>query len=58
MRNPYYEPLPFDEQVPTQQYEMGQFEKIQGAKDRMVQGLAPTEWDESQAINDKVQFSE
>jgi len=34
--------------MPGNQYDaQGQIEKMQGAKDRMVQGLAPTEWDES-----------
>ena len=57
MRNQYYEPLPFDEQ----QFaggEMSQFDKVQGERRQMNQGMMPTEWDESQGINDKMQLSD
>ena len=60
MRSQYYEPLPFDEQIPMQQREPenSQFDKMQNNKERVVQGQTVNEWDETAQVNDKVQFSD
>ena len=60
-RGQQYEPLPFEEQqVNANPYEaQSQFGgSAQENRQRIMQGLAPADWDDANAVNDKVQFSE
>lgn len=45
--------MPFDEQE-----EAGLLDRSQSQKDRINRDMAPTEWDETNTINERVQFSE
>ena len=61
MGNQQYEPLPFEEQVPGtgQGYEQNQFDMSRNNQQRMMmQGLAPSEWDDKQGADGKLQMSD
>lgn len=64
MRGQQYEPLPFEEQQNSggqygQENESSQFVGMAAPnRQQLLQGLAPQDWDNTNAINDKVQFSE